>query len=123
MLTFLFDHLTAISIALVALGALWLLLSSLWIIAEDESGLVIKRFGAPLASGRIIALDGEAGYQARMLPPGWHFGLWRWRYRIVKVSTIVVRPGEIALIVAADGAAMPSDPVLGTAVACDNYQD
>ena len=44
------------------------------VIREDESGLVIKRFGAPLPSGRIIALDGEAGYQAQLLPPGWHFG-------------------------------------------------
>ena len=29
---------------------------------------------APLPAGRLIALDGEAGYQARLLPPGWHFG-------------------------------------------------
>ena len=52
-----------------------------WIIRADQSGLVIKKFGAPLPTGRIIALDGEAGYQARLLSPGWHFGLWRWRYR------------------------------------------
>src|SRR6476660_4365399 len=47
-----------------------------WVIRADQSGLVIKKFGAPLASGRFIALDGEAGYQARMLSPGWHFGYW-----------------------------------------------
>src|SRR5262245_22655535 len=82
MLTFFFDHILAISSALVVLVALLVVISGLWVIAEDESGLVIKRFGAPLASGRIIALDGEAGYQARMLPPGWHVGLWRWRYKI-----------------------------------------
>ena len=69
MFTFLFDYIAAISIALVAVLALSVLLSALWIIAEDESGLVIKRFGPPLASGRILALDGEAGYQARLLPP------------------------------------------------------
>ena len=92
MLTFLSDHFTALSIAIVAILALWLVLSSLWVIAEDQSGLVIKRFGAPLASGRIIALDGEAGYQARLLPPGWHFGLWRWRYKIEKVPVVVVQP-------------------------------
>jgi uncharacterized membrane protein YqiK len=83
----------------------------------------VKRFGPPLASGRIVAVAGEAGYQARLLPPGWHFGLWRWRYRVVKVPVVVVSPGEIALIVAADGAPIPSERVLGKSVACDNFQD
>ena len=36
---------------------------------------------------------------------------------------IVVRPGEIALIVAADGATMPSERVLGKTVPCDDFQD
>jgi uncharacterized membrane protein YqiK len=97
--------------------------SGTWVIAADQSGLVVKRFGPPLASGRIIALHGEAGYQARLLSPGWHFGLWRWRFRVVKVPAIVVRPGEIALIVAADGASMPNEHVLGKAVPCDDFQD
>jgi uncharacterized membrane protein YqiK len=94
-----------------------------WVIAANQSGLVVKRFGPPLGSGRIVALNGEAGYQARLLPPGWHFGLWRWRYRIVKVPVVVVSPGEIALIVAADGAPIPSERVLAKSVACDNFQD
>ena len=124
MLTFLFDYIAAISIAIVAvLASVVLVLSGLWVIAEDESGLVIKRFGPPLASGRIIALDGEAGYQARLLPPGWHFGLWRWRYKIEKVPVVVVQPGEIALVVAADGRPIPPERVLAKDVACDNFQD
>jgi uncharacterized membrane protein YqiK len=105
------------------LGVLVIVLLGAWVIAENQSGLVIKRFGPPLASGTIIALDGEAGYQARMLPPGWHFWLWRWRYKVVKVPVIVVQPGEIALVVAADGRAIPPERVLGRQVACDNFQD
>jgi len=113
---------------LIAGGAALLLLAVvIWLgtrsIREDESGLVIKRFGPALASGRIIARDGEAGYQARMLSPGWHFGLWRWRYKVIRVPLVVVQPGEIALVVAADGAAIPSERVLARAVACDNFQD
>jgi uncharacterized membrane protein YqiK len=108
--------------ALVAL-ALVVALGGMWIIRADQSGLVVKRFGPPLASGRIIAVNGEAGYQARMLPPGWHFGYWRGRYRIVKVPVVVVEPGQIALVVAADGAAIPPERVLGRQVACDNFQD
>jgi hypothetical protein len=39
------------------------------VIRENESGLVIKRYRNSLPPGRIVALDGEAGYQAQMLPP------------------------------------------------------
>jgi len=124
MLNVLLDHLVAVFVvaAIVSVAAELVLLST-WVIAADESGLVVKRFGQPLASGRIIAMQGEAGYQARMLSPGWHFGLWRWRYRVIKVPTVVVRPGDIALVVAADGAAIPSERVLAKSVPCNNFQD
>src|SRR6185503_10676978 len=82
-------------------------MTSTRIIGENQAGLVIKRYGRQLPSGRIIALDGEAGYQARLLPPGWHVGMWWWRYKVVKVPVVVVQPGEISLVVAADGAAIP----------------
>ena len=66
-----------LSIVLTVLGfwAFFFLLGGLRVIGENESGLVIKRFGRALPPGRLIALDGEAGYQARLLPPGWHLGL------------------------------------------------
>ena len=107
---------------LAGLGAI-VVLSSIRVIKEDESGLVIKRFGPPLPSGRIIALNGEAGYQARLLSPGWHFGLWRWEYKVERVPMVVIQPGEIALVVAADGETIPPERVLAHAVACNDYQD
>jgi len=110
----------ALVVALLVVGVL---VVSTRIIGEDESGLVIKRFGRPLPSGRIIALEGEAGYQARMLPPGWHFGMWRWRYKVLRVPLVVVQPGEIATVVAADGDAIPADRVLAREVPCDRFQD
>ena len=124
MVNMLLEHwwMTAVVTAVV-LVAILAVFSNMWVIAADESGLVVKRFGPPLASGRIIALNGEAGYQARLLSPGWHFGLWRWRYRVITVPTIIVRPGDIALVVAADGAAIPSERVLAKTVPCDNFQD
>ena len=107
--------------------ALVLLSLFLWVstrfIREDESGLVIKRFGPRLPPGRIVAMNGEAGYQAKMLNPGLHFPMWRWRYKIVRVPLVVVSPGEIALVVAADGAAIPSERVLGKEVRCNQFQD
>jgi uncharacterized membrane protein YqiK len=112
---------------LVAGGAVGLLLLvavfGVAVIGEREAGLVIRRFGRSLPPGRIIAMNGEAGYQAELLPPGWHLGLWRWRYKIVKVPLVVVPSGEIALVVAADGAGIPSERVLGREVDSDNFQD
>jgi uncharacterized membrane protein YqiK len=109
--------------AILALLALIVVLSSIRVIREDESGLVIKRFGEPLPSGRIIALNGEAGYQAHLLSPGWHFGLWRWQYKVERVPMVVIQPGEIALVVAADGETIPPERVLARAVPCNDFQD
>ena len=94
-----------------------------WTIGEQEAGLVIKRFGKALPDGRLLALHGEAGFQARLLPPGWHFFPWRWQYKVVRVRNLVVAPGEIALVVAADGATTPAGRILGREVPCDDFQD
>src|SRR4029453_5207395 len=102
------------SVSLVVFLALAVVLvSGLRIIPGAQSGLVIKRYGRPLPVGRIVALGGEAGYQAAMLSPGWHFGYWPWRFKVVKVPVTVVRAGEIVVVVAADGEAMPAERVLG----------
>ncbi|HEV7923870.1 MAG TPA: flotillin family protein [Verrucomicrobiae bacterium] len=94
------------------------------LIRERQVGIVVKRFGSrALAPGRLLALDGEAGYQADTLAPGLHSGFWRWQYRIIKVPVTIVPQGEIALVLAADGAAIPSERILGKIVDCENFQD
>ncbi len=94
------------------------------LIRERQVGVVVKRFGSrALAPGRLLALEGEAGYQAETLAPGLHFGFWRWQYRIIKVPVTIVPQGEIALVLAADGAAIPSERILGKIVDCENFQD
>ena len=104
--------------------AVMVLLSSLVLIRERQAGIVVKRFaGKSLEPGHLIALAGEAGYQADLLAPGLHFGYWPWQYRLLKVPVTVVPQGEIALVLAADGAAIPSERILGQVVDCDNFQD
>jgi uncharacterized membrane protein YqiK len=94
------------------------------LIRERQVGVVVKRFGGrPLPPGRLVALAGEAGYQADTLAPGLHFGLWRWQYRVEKVPVVVVPQGEIALVIAADGEAIPAGRILGKLVDCDNFQN
>src|SRR5690348_9205793 len=92
------------------------------VIGENESGLVVKRFGRSLPPGRLIAIDGEAGYQAKMLPPGVHL-IWRWRSKVERVPLVVVPPGQIACVVANDGAPTAPERMLGHEVACDHFQD
>src|SRR5262245_14935314 len=104
--------------------ALLTFFSSSVLIRERQVGIVVKRFSrSSLEAGRLIALNGEAGYQADTLAPGLHFGYWRWQYRIITIPVTVVPQGEIALVVAADGAAIPAERILGQVVDCDNFQD
>jgi uncharacterized membrane protein YqiK len=94
------------------------------LIHERQVGIVVKKFGGwSLPPGRLVALAGEAGYQADTLAPGLHFGYYRWQYRIIKAPVTVVPQGEIALVVAADGAAIPAERILGKVVDSDNFQN
>jgi uncharacterized membrane protein YqiK len=93
-------------------------------IGERKVGLVVKRFARrSLPPGRLVALDGEAGYQAATLSPGLHFGYWSWQYSVSKVPVTVIPQGEIGLVVAADGAPMSPERILGRMVECDAFQD
>ena len=113
---------TAGSVLLGLIVLYWLL--GMVLIDERQVGVVVKRFASnSLAPGRLVALQGEAGYQADSLAPGLHFGLWRWQYQILKVPVTEVAPGEIALVVAADGAPIPPERILGQVVDCDDFQD
>ncbi|MDM8527135.1 SPFH domain-containing protein [Anaerolineales bacterium HSG24] len=98
-------------------------LAGLVVIKEDQVGIVVRKFGPPLPPGKLVALNNEAGYQADTLPPGWHFGYWLLQFSIDKCPMIIVQPGQIALVVAADGKAIPSQRILGKTIDCDNFQD
>lgn len=104
-------------------AVLLLLVLGVVVIGEQESGLVVRRYGRELPAGRLIALEGEAGYQARMLSPGWHFPLWAWKYKVQRVPLVDVGPGQIALVVAKDGAPIPNERVLAHEIDCDDFQD
>jgi uncharacterized membrane protein YqiK len=94
------------------------------IISERQVGIVIKRLsGKSLPPGKLLALHGEAGYQADTLAPGFYLGYFPWMYTVKKVPVTVIPPGEIGLIVAADGESIPAERILGKVVDCDDFQD
>lgn len=120
-----FPLLVLFALALLGLAFL-VLVSSLVIIRENQVGVVIKKLspgGKSLPEGRIVALEGEPGYQARTLPPGLHFGYWMLQYKIEKHPLTIIPPGRIGLVIANDGAAMPVDHILAAAVDCSDFQD
>jgi len=95
-------------------------------IRENRVGVVIKRFslsGKRLPEGRVVALNGEPGYQAATLPPGFYLGYWFWQYKIEKAPLTVIPPGRIGLVIANDGDSLPVDRILCQSVECDNFQD
>jgi uncharacterized membrane protein YqiK len=96
------------------------------IISERQVGIVVKRFSigkSSLSADQLVALKGEAGYQADTLAPGWHFGYWSWMYQIQRVPITVINQGEIGLLVAADGKSVPPGRILGRTVESDHFQD
>ena len=100
------------------------ILLGLVIIREEQVGVVIKKFARQsLPPGQFIALEGEAGYQADTLPPGLHFGYWFWQFSVAKSHVVVVPQGEIALVLAAAGAPIPAERILGRVIPCDSFQD
>lgn len=94
------------------------------VIGEQQVGIVVRKLGGrSLKPGQLIALNGEAGYQADTLAPGWHFGYWPVLYHVTRAPLVHVPQGEIALVVASDGAPMPAERILGRIVDCDNFQN
>lgn len=98
------------------------------IIPEDKIGLVTKKFvlfGAnkQLPDGKIIALNGEPGFQADTLAPGLYWGYWIWQYTIQQADLTVIPKGKIGLVSAKDGAQLPVGSILARHADCDNYQD
>jgi uncharacterized membrane protein YqiK len=105
---------------------LWLL--GVIVVPDDSVGVVTKKFvlfGAHrnLPDGRIIALNGEAGFQADTLPPGLHFGLWPWQYTVELVKFFTVPQGKIGIVEACDGAPLPTGRIIAQQVSCDAFQD
>lgn len=130
---------TILSIPTWGFAVIWLIVIALFtlsiksilgivFIAENQTGIVTKKFvlfgsNKELPQGRIIAINGEAGYQAEMLPPGLHFWKWFWQYSITKIPFTVVSEGKMIMIEAMDGAPLDPGHITAKNVECKNFQD
>src|SRR5206468_11588246 len=64
------------------------------IVPDDRIGLVVKKYvlsgNKRLPDGRIIAINGEAGMQAKALAPGLYWGMWPWQYSVIMQPFIII---------------------------------
>src|SRR4051794_39170300 len=81
-------------VALVVIPLLWIWLMVRYI-PNDYVGIVEKLWSSigSVGEGRIIALNGEAGYQATLLRGGVHIGYPRWQYAVHKVRLVTISEG------------------------------
>jgi len=94
-------------------------------IPHDRVGIVEKLWSArgSLAEGRVIALGGEAGYQADLLRGGLHAFFFPWQYRIHKEPLVSIPEGKIGYVYSRDGHPLPPTQTLGRSVECNTFQD
>jgi len=129
----LFSHL---NLVWVLLGLLVLAVSYRWvlwlfgmrIVPDNCIGIVTKKFvifGAhrSLADGHILALQGEAGFQAATLAPGLHWALWPWQYGVKMQPFLTVPVGKVALVEACDGQPLPSGRIVAKQAQCNSFQN
>jgi len=113
----------------VLIGGAFVLLFAVWLtfrfIPNHAVGVVEKLWSAKgsVPEGQLLALNGEAGFQADLLRGGIHFGLWRWQYRVHLCPLVTVPQGKIGYVVARDGQPLAPSQTLGHAVPCNNFQD
>lgn len=116
-----------IIVALVAYKFVLRVFFGMVIVPDDSIGLVIKKYALTgdkrLPDGRIIAINGEAGMQAKALAPGLYWAMWPWQYTIIMQPFTIIEQGKLGLVKAKDGGPMDTGRVLGKPVDCDKFQD
>jgi uncharacterized membrane protein YqiK len=130
---FVYQHLNVIAwvvvLLLLVMSYKWVLwLFGVIIVPDDSIGVVTKKFvllgsHKSLPPGRIIALNGEAGFQADTLAPGLHVALWPWQFNVDVVKFFTVPAGSVGLVEACDGQSLSSGRIIAKQVACDTFQD
>ena len=111
----------------VGVAALFLVawLAGVRYIPHSRVGIVEKLWSGrgSLTQGRIVALNGEAGFQANLLRGGLHLGFFPWQYRIHKEPLVMISESKIGYVYARDGSPLPPTQTLGRIVDCNHFQD
>ncbi len=93
-------------------------------IGGQQVGLLERRYvGRGLPEGRVIAMRGEVGIQARVLPPGLHI-LIPFLYKTRKTPMVVINEDEVGIVESIDGHALEAGRIFARRVPShDTFQD
>jgi uncharacterized membrane protein YqiK len=94
-------------------------------IPHTKVGVVEKLWASKgsLTEGRIIAVEGEAGYQIEILRGGIHAFYYPWQFRIHREPLVSIPEGKIGYVYSRDGEPLAPVQTLGRVVSCNNFQD
>ncbi len=104
--------------------AVWLMVATSYVfVGSDQVGLLKKVYlGSSLQNGRIIATEGEAGFQSRFLSPGFKFRPFlNVIYDVEKRPAVIIPKGYYGLINTTDGKPLPADQVMAAAWKTNEY--
>ena len=116
---------------LIILGSMVLLFAILVVVGDmlvniggQQIGIMERRFvGRALPEARVVAMRGEVGIQARVLPPGLHF-LPPFLYKVTKGNMILIQDDQIGMIESIDGTSLDPGRIFARKVqGHDTYQD
>ena len=109
--------------ALASAFALLFLLLGVRYVPSNRIGVVEKRWSrkGSIRSG-LIALNGEAGFQPRVLRGGMHY-LTPWQYRVHILPLVTIPQGKIGYVFARDGSPLGSTQTLASNVKAQDFQD
>jgi len=102
----------------IVIGGIFLFLTSTVTIDSSHRGHLKRVFGKDLAPGQVIAANGEAGPQAELIQPGFHFSLFIHLTNDIEEFEIVEVPdGMYGYLIAKDGAPLRPDQTYADAFA------
>lgn len=102
--------------------AILILLSGIRFIPNNRVGLIEKRFGTKSVKSGLIALNGEAGYQPRVLRGGLHY-LMPIQFVVHVMPLVTISQGKIGYIFARDGKQLDPSQVLAANDVVQDFQD
>ena len=93
-------------------------------VGGQQVGILERRYlGKSLPEGRVIAMKGEIGIQARVLPPGLHF-LPPFLYTVKKDVMFLIEDDQVGLVQSIDGRALEPGRIFARRVEShDTFQD